>query len=338
MTVPLLARENMGAAVAALQNADDILLVCHVNPDGDTLGSLLGLAYGLDAMGKKTTLVSADGVPVTLQFLPGISRLQTETPRRDFPLAVVLDAGDLSRTGSAKGAVLSARTVIDIDHHVTAGAFGDIRILDAHAAATAEIVYDVLLSLDIPLTKTIAECLLCGLLTDTGSFRFMNVTPRTMALAGAMIALGASPNTIAECVFENKSWGGQKLLGRALDNMKKSDDGRIVWTHVSQNDFAEFGATDEDTEGVVSAIRTVRGADAAAFLRETPEGTFRVSLRARDPLDVSVVAAKFGGGGHRLASGCSLPGPIARAEAELIDAVQAQINQTPLLASSAVCS
>ena len=335
--VPLMPREGMNEAVAALQKADDILLVCHVNPDGDTLGSLLALAFGLEALGKKTTLISADGVPITLQFLPGINRVQTKTNRRDFSLAIVLDAGDLSRTGSAKEAVLSAQTVLDIDHHVTAGAFGDIRILDAHAAATAEIVYDVLLALPVPLTKTIAECLLCGLLTDTGSFRFMNVTPRTMALAGAMIALGASPNTIAECVFENKAWGGQKLLGRALDNMKKSGDGRIVWTYVTQADFAEFNAGDEDTEGVVSAIRTVRGCDAAVFLREMPNGLLRVSLRARDPLDVSVVAAQFGGGGHRLASGCTLSGPIEKAENELIAAVQAQIDKTPLLTASTVC-
>lgn len=329
--VPLLARDNMDAAVAALHDADDILLVCHVNPDGDTLGSLLGLAFGLEALGKSTTLLSADGVPVTLGFLPGAERIQTTTERRDFGLAVVLDAGDLARTGTSREAVLATQTVLDIDHHVTSGAFGQIQLLDAHAAATAEIVYDVLLALGVPLTKPIAECLLCGLLTDTGSFRFMNVTPRTMALAGDMIALGASPDTIAESVFENKSWGGQKLLGRALQNMKKTDDGRIVWTHVSQADFAEFGATDADTEGVVSAIRTVRGTDAALFLREMPNGKLRVSLRARDPLDVSLVAARFGGGGHRLASGCTLSGPVEQAEAELVAAVQEQLAKTPFL-------
>lgn len=332
---PLLPRDGMDEATAALRSANDILLVCHINPDGDTLGSMLALALGLSAMGKKTTLVSSDGVPPTLSFLPGVDQIQTQTERRDFPLAVVLDAGDLARTGAARDAVLAAQTIIDIDHHVTAGAFGQIRLLDAKAAATAEIVYDVLLDLGVPLTQPIAECLLCGLLTDTGSFRFNNVTPRTMALGGDMIALGASPNTIAEWAFENKSWGGQKLLGRALDNMKRTPDGKIVWTHVTQADFAEFGATDEDSEGVVSAIRMVRGTDAALFLREMPTGKLRVSLRARDPLDVSVVAARFGGGGHRLASGCTLVGPIEKAEAELVAAVQEQIAKTPFAADAA---
>ena len=205
------------------------------------------------------------------------------------------------------------------------GYLADIRLLDAKASATAEIVYDILLALGVTLTQDMATCLMCGLLTDTGSFRYNNVTPRTMELGGQMIALGASPNEIAEQVFENKPWGAQKLLGRALDTMQKTSDGAIVWTHVTQNDFADFGATDADTEGVVNAIRMVEGTWAALFLRETPGNRFRVSLRARDGLDVSQVAARFGGGGHRLASGCSLDGPIETAESQLVQAVQEQM-------------
>ena len=315
-------REQMPQAVAAIRDARDILLACHINPDGDTLGSMIALALGLEHGGKTTTLLSADGVPAIYTFLPETERVVRTTARRDFDLAIVLDAGDLSRVGASREIVESTPRLMDIDHHITAGQFGDIRLLDAGAAATGEIVYDLLLALGAPITLPIAECLLCALLTDTGSFRFMNVTPRTMEIAAEMLRVGASPNTIAEQVFENKAFAAQKLLGRALESLQRTPDGRIVWAHVTQADFQEFHATDEATEGVVNAVRAVRGADIALFLREMPSGRFRVSLRSREPFDVAKVAQVFGGGGHRLASGCTLDGPLAEAEARLVAEVQ----------------
>jgi phosphoesterase RecJ-like protein len=149
----------------------------------------------------------------------------------------------------------------------------------------------------------------------------MNVTQRTMTIAGYLIGLGASPNKIAENVFENKSYASQKLLGRALDSLGISPDGRVAWAHVSAGDLAEFSASVEDTEGIVNAIRSVRGIEVAMFLRETPTGQIRASLRARPPMDVSVIATRFGGGGHHLASGCTLDGPMEAAEALLVSAV-----------------
>jgi len=317
--IPPVAREQMDEAVQAIWDAQNVALACHINPDGDCLGSLLALASGLAELGKTVTCLSRDGVPASLAFLPGTDQLQTETDRRDFDLVVVLDAGDLSRIGdNARAVAESAPVLLDIDHHVTGGVFGHIRLLDSDAAATAEIVYDLLVNLGVSLPFAVAQNLLCALITDTGSFRFMNVTPRTLALAGEMIRLGGTPTVIAESVFENKPWGGQKLLGRALDRMQKSADGLIVWSYVTQADFAEFGASDEATEGVVGALRAVQGSDIALFLREMPTGKLRVSLRSRDPFDVSQVAAQFGGGGHRLASGCTLDGPPETAAALLV--------------------
>lgn len=327
-------REIIDAAVAAIGEARDVLLACHINPDGDTLGSMIALGLGLEEhLGKTVTLLSADGVPAIYDFLPAVDRIAPATERRDFDLAIVLDAGDLTRVGRAREAAESAPLLIDIDHHVTANAFGDIRLLDATAAATGEIVYDLLAALGVPLTRPLAEALLCALLTDTGSFRFLNVTPRTLRIAAEMVAAGASPDRIAEQVFENKPFAAQKLLGRALDSMRRSPDGRIAWTHITQADFAETGGTDQDTEGIVSAVRAVRGTDVALFLREMPSGRLRVSLRSRDPFDVSQVAQRFGGGGHRLASGCTLDGPLAEAEARLVAEVERRL---PAQASESV--
>lgn len=335
--VPVLERPQMAEAVAAIHGAGDIVLASHINPDGDTLGSMIALGLGLQSLGKRVTLLSADGVPANLRFLPGAELVQTQTTRRDFDLAIGLDAGDLARVGISVEALQSAPTLIDIDHHVTAGQFGQVRLLDSTAAATAEIVYDFLLSLGVALDLPIAVNLLCALLTDTGSFRYRNVTPRTMALGGEMIRLGASPDPIAECVFENKPFAGQKLLGRALESLQRTPDGRIVWAHVTRADFTEFAATDEMSEGIIGAIRAVQGNDVALFLREMPSGKLRVSLRSRDPIDVSKVAAEFGGGGHRLASGCTLDGPLVAAEALLVAAVTRHIVDTPSPLSS-VCA
>jgi phosphoesterase RecJ-like protein len=319
----------MDDAVRALRDASDIVLACHVNPDGDTLGCMLALGIALEHLGKRVTLLSADGIPAVLRFLPEAARVQTRTDRRDFELAVVVDAGELARVGASREVIEAAPCVIDIDHHVTPGAFGQIRLLDATAAATGEIIYDLLRALDVDITLPIATCLLTALLTDTGSFRFLNVTPRTMVIAAEMIAVGASPNTIAECVFENKSWAAQKLLGRALESMRQTDDGRVVWAHVSKEDYADLGATDEATEGIVNAVRSVQGADVALLLREMPSGKIRVSLRARPPADVSLIASHFGGGGHRLASGCTLDGPLPEAEARLVAEAQRILADTP---------
>ena len=318
-------REGLDEAVQAIWGATRIVLACHVNPDGDAIGSMLGLGLGLELLGKDVTYLSADGVPESLAFLPGVARIQNHTERRDFELGVGLDAGDVRRLGGNGETILAARLVMDIDHHVTGGQFGQVRLLDAATASTAELVYDLLLALGVDITAQIAQCLLCGVLTDTGGFRFSNTRPRTMAVGGALIAAGASPPVIYESVYENASFGAQKLLGRALDRMARSADGKLVWSWVTQKDFTELGAGDQDTDGITTALRVVRGAEVALFLREMPTGQLRVSLRAKDPWDVAAIAAQFGGGGHRLASGCSLDGPPEAAVAALLNALNTSL-------------
>ncbi|MDX1935264.1 MAG: bifunctional oligoribonuclease/PAP phosphatase NrnA [Capsulimonadales bacterium] len=327
MVAPL-PREQMSQAVAAIADATEIVLACHVNPDGDALGTLIGLGLALEQLGKRVTYLSADGVPPNLSFLPFAERVVASTDRSDFDLAIVVDAGDLSRVGRNIDTISACPVIMDIDHHVTGGVFGQIHLLDEKAAATGEIVFDLLLSLGVEITLPIAQNLLCALLTDTGSFRFRNVTPRTMAIAGELIGVGADPNEIAESVFENKSYAAQKLLGRALESLRRSEDGRIVWAVLTRFDFLEFDAGDDATDGIINAIRAVQGTWIAVLFREMPSGKIRVSLRAREPYDVSEIARRFGGGGHRLAAGCSLEGPLTAAVPNLVAVVQESLMQS----------
>ncbi len=307
-------------AALAICAAERVVLAGHVNPDGDTLGCILALAHALRALGKETTVLSADGVPDIYAWLPGAEWVERMTEPRDFDLGIVCDAGALNRIGTSLMPIFAAVPhLIDIDHHVADGPFGDIQILDATAAATAELVWQVIRALaratrrDLA-TREVAECLMTGIITDTGSFRFLNVTPRTFLLAAHLQRLGALPAEIAEQVFENRTFASLKLLGRALDSLQTTPDGRVAWARVTAQDFHELGAVDAETEGIVNNVRAVRDAQIGILFREIPGRKVRVSLRARDGADVNKIANAFGGGGHKLAAGCSLEPPLAEAE------------------------
>jgi phosphoesterase RecJ-like protein len=308
------------------------VLAGHVNPDGDTLGCVLALAHVLKGLGKEVTPLSADGVPEIYRWLPGVEWVQTGTDRRDFDLAVVCDAGALERVGSSLRPIMEAAPcLIDIDHHVADGPFGQIRILDATAAATAELIWKLIRTLQTATgrslaTRAVAECLMTGLITDTGSFRFMNVTPHTFELAARLERLGALPAPIAELVFENRSYASVKLLGRALDSIRLTPDGRVAWAHVTAQDFADLHAIDAETEGIVNHVRAISGVQVGILFREAPGTKVRVSLRARDGADVNRIANAFGGGGHKLAAGCSVEPPLANVEQLVVAETVRQLN------------
>lgn len=325
---------NVKQAVQALIGADRVVVASHINPDGDTLGCVLAVTHALLALGKQVTAISTDGVPDTLAWMPGADLIQTTTVGTDYDLAVVCDAGALSRVGQGPlAAIEAAHRVIDIDHHIADGPFGDIQILDATAAATAELVFDLLTALSAEagrdlVSTDVAVCLMTGLITDTGSFRFLNVTPRTFLLAAELQRRGAHPADIAELVFENRSLASLKLLGRALEALQTTQDGTVAWTHVTSADMEAVGASDADTEGIVGHVRSVSGAMIGVLFREIPGKKIRISLRAREGADVNRIAHVFGGGGHRLAAGCSVDPPLEQAES-LVIAECVRQNQKP---------
>ncbi len=318
---------TLSRAAEAIHRAQTIVMACHVSPDGDALGSMLGLALALIPLGKDLTLLSQDGVPAIYQFLPQVHLVQSSSECPRFDLAVVLDSGDFARIGDRVMPILSrAETLVDIDHHAIAGAFGDIQVLNTQSASTSEIVYALLQTMALPLTAQIAACLFTGVTTDTGSFRYQNVSSQTLRIAADLVEAGARPADISEQVFENKTFAATRILGHALSSLSATDDRRIVWAHITAHDFLALQATDEDTEGIVSPVRGVRGADVGILFREmvTADGTpsIRISLRSRPGINVALVAQQFGGGGHALAAGCTVALPLAEAECVVVDAVR----------------
>jgi phosphoesterase RecJ-like protein len=316
-------RRQLEQVARLLREAKSVVLASHLNPDGDTLGCALALQWVLEGMGKQVIALSSDGVPEIYRFLPGSEKILTTTERRGFDVAVVCDTGSPERIGKAKGAVFSARVVVDIDHHVTEGAFGDIRIQQPKAAATAEIVYRLLKVMDVPITPAVATCLLTGIITDTGLYRYLNVSPATFRLSAVLMEAGASPAQIAEEVFERRSFASARLLGRALEHIRQEEGGQLVWSYLSYADFTELGATDEETEGIITQLRAVRDSVVLALLREVKPGRVRVSVRSRDErLDMAKFAERFGGGGHRLAAGFWVDGGIEQAKTDVIGALR----------------
>jgi len=319
---------DFDAAIAAFEQAETIALACHVNPDGDALGSLLALGIALREKykDKQITLLSHDGVPEVYEFLPLSGEILSDSPLLGYDLAIALDSGEASRTGERIFPIFAASSIrMDIDHHIGEGAFGDVRLLDTKAAATAEIVYDLILQLGTPITTEIATCLLTGVITDTGSFRFMNVTPRTLRTAASLIEAGASPSLIAERVFDNRTYAATKLMGLALSTVRQEAGGKIIYAAVRYADLVETAATDQDTEGFISYIRSIRGSEVALLFRETEVGNIRISLRSSERVNVSEIAQQFGGGGHRMASGCTFHGSLEDAEAALLKVVRATV-------------
>jgi phosphoesterase RecJ-like protein len=314
-------------AAEQIRTANRVLIACHVRPDADALGSLLGLAVGLEQLGKTVDAVSPDGVPALYRFLPGWERLITSAPSgRHWDLGIGLDADGSDRLGAAEAAVLAQPIVIDLDHHTGPDPFGQVQVVDRTAAATGELVYELLRELGAPITPDIAVCLLAALLTDTGSFRFANSSPRAFQVAAELVEAGARPGPIFDAIYGRRSFGASRLLGILLSGLQRSDDGLIVWGCLHHEDFGRAGVDTSDTEGYVDQVRMVEGSEVAIFFREDPPGEIRVSLRSHGGANVARVAEQFDGGGHVPAAGCTVKAPMAEAVRLVLDAVRKELR------------
>jgi len=292
-------------AVAALRDAREVAIACHVNPDGDALGSLFAAHLGLSRLGKET-FPTWGTAPLTLplgyQFLPGSDALVQphELPMTDAFLA--LDCGAADRLGSVEPNMRKAETVINIDHHPGNDLFGTHNLVATGVSSTAELVTRLLQDLGVEIDRDIATNLYTGLVTDTGRFQYSNSSPDTLRLAADLRAIGVDATAIAQEVFESSPFGYLKLVGRVLDRAVLFEDVRFVYSWLTQRDLADTGVGIEETDKLIDAVRSTRAADVAALFKEQEDGTYRVSLRSKGP-SVGALARRRGGGGHELAAG-----------------------------------
>jgi len=310
---------------SALNQSPNLLLFCHVDPDGDALGSLLGLGLALKDHGWQVQLISPDGVPANYQFLPGTEYVTTSFTTEGQATAIILDCGDLDRLGTITDKVSSLHSIINIDHHSTNTKFGAINWVEPKASATAEMIFFLLKKLAIPLTVKTATCLYTGIHTDTGGFRYENTTARVHQVAEQLLKIGVKPWKIADEIYDRKSVAQLQLLQKALQRLSVSTDGQIAWISLPY-DIVQY-YTDEDLSGIINYPRMVASAEVAVLLTESVDGHVRVGLRSRQSVNVGLLAMRLGGGGHPRAAGCILSGTLAHAEKEVLEAVQQALQE-----------
>ncbi|HID61301.1 MAG TPA: bifunctional oligoribonuclease/PAP phosphatase NrnA [Anaerolineae bacterium] len=299
-----------------IRQARNILVICHVMPDGDAIGSLLGLGWALHKLGKEHTLACADPVPDSFAYLPG-SETIVAYPAGNHDLVISLDCSDLKRLGAAYDQNSLRRVpIINIDHHVTNIGFGSVNWVDPGSAATAQMVLTLIERLEVPLDPTMATCLLNGIVTDTRGFRTPNTTPAVMEAATRLMMAGASLPEITEQVFNRRPLAVVRLWGRALSAVQL--DGRIIWTEISQAMKHECGLSNDSDDGLVSFLASACEADVGIVFTEKDDGTIDVSMRSMPGIDISSVAMRLGGGGHPQAAGCNLNSSLAEARERVL--------------------
>jgi bifunctional oligoribonuclease and PAP phosphatase NrnA len=300
------------------------LMLGHVHPDADVLGTLLALGLALEARGWTAAYGGPHPPPESLAFLPGIERYQVlSRVEGRFDVAVLTDCPNPARTeGLIEAARRSARVIVNVDHHPDNRRYGDVNWVDPTAAATGEMVHGLLVAMDLPINPAIATNLFTAIHTDTGSFRYSNVTPETFRIAGELVAAGADPAAVSAALYERRPAEGLRWLGETLARVQVSQDGRVAWLPLPAGTVPESFIEAEDLVNYPRSIASVR---VACLLRARGDGV-KVSLRGKGDVDVNRIAARFGGGGHRNAAGCTLQGPLESATREVLAAVRAALD------------
>lgn len=317
--------EAMTQAVKALSDAGSIAISCHVGPDGDALGSMSALALAARDAGKAvvTSFGSPFVVPGNLTFLPTVNLV----PPADFPeqpeVMVVMDAGSQDRLAELGHHAGNAGTLIVIDHHVTNTGFGDIGVIDSEAAATGELVAELIGLLDWPVTPEIATCLHTALVTDTGRFQYKSTRPSTLELAARLVAAGADTDYIGQQVYEQAPFGYLQAAGAAMSRARLDEEASVVSTVITADDLSAAGIDWGDIDNLINTIRLPVEADVAILAKAHDDGRVKISLRSRGATDVGAIATGLGGGGHRLAAGATLDMGAEEAIAKVVEMVRA---------------
>lgn len=303
------------------------LMLGHVHPDADVLGTLLALGLALEAGGWTVAYGGPHPPPEVLSFLPGVERYR-RLARIEAPLDVAVST-DCPNPDRTEGLLAAARgagaTIVNVDHHPDNRRYGDANWVEPAAAATGEMVYALLAALGAAMTPAIATNLFTAIHTDTGSFRYSNVTPDTFRIAAELVAAGAQPYQVSSALYERRPTEALRWLGQTLGRVEVSRDGRIAWLVLPAGMVPESFVEAED---LVNYPRSVASVRVACLLRER-DGQVKVSLRGKGDVDVRRIAAKFGGGGHPNAAGCTMPGPLETATRELLAAVSAALAGRP---------
>ena len=308
-------------AIAARQR---FVISSHARPDGDSIGSQLAMAFALRELGKEVTLINADLAPPPLLTFPGVPDIVIATEAiGDFDAAIIMECGDLARTG-VKG--LDRFFVINIDHHPGNVGYGSVNWFDPTAAACGEMVYELVRLLGVPMSLPIATHIYLAILTDTGSFHYSSISPRTFDISKKCLEAGVDPVLVARNVYDSNNMGRLKLFGSVLSAMQIDQTGRIAIVYLDHEMARAAGGTYEDTEGLINLPLTVKEIQAVVFFKQAEKDVYRVSMRSKGEIDIGAVAKEFGGGGHKNAAGCTVKGAIDALQKTFVEKIVRAID------------
>ncbi len=326
MATPTTTAPELGQIVDAIRSRQTFVLSSHARPDGDAIGSQLAMAYALRAIGKDVRLVNRDPAPPPLMVFPGVADIEIAPQvTGGFDASIIMECGDLARTGVSG---LDRGFVINIDHHPGNTGYGALNWFDASAAACGEMVFDLVEALGVPLSPEIAVHLYVAILTDTGSFHFSSISPRTFDLCRRLLEAGVDPVRVARSVFDSSTMARLKLFGALLSGMQVDPTGRIAVLYLDHEMAREAGGTYEDTDGLINEPLTVKEIQAVVFFKHVQGDEYRVSMRSKGAIDINAVAKTYGGGGHKNAAGCTAIGPIETLRRTFVDRVAATTGWT----------
>ncbi|SHK65032.1 phosphoesterase RecJ domain-containing protein [Desulforamulus aeronauticus DSM 10349] len=300
-------------------------IICgHVMPDGDSLGSVLALGLGLHLLGKQVTMASSDPLPELYSFLPGINEMIVgEVSPEAFDLLIVVDCSVPDRLGSALLPLYeSGLTTVVLDHHVNDQPFGDFNYVRSSAAATGEIIMDLLEALGIPLNTDLAINLYTAIVTDTGSFRYENTTSETHRRVARLLEYDIPVARLSNLIFSEQPISQIRLLEAVLSTLEVSENGQLATISLSRQTQESVGANDQQIEGMINYARNIQNVEVAMFFRELDEQRIKISFRSKYYIDVNLFAKKFGGGGHVRASGCTVEGTLSEVKDRVVKEAQ----------------
>ncbi len=316
----------LSQVVELIENKSKFAITTHIKPDGDGVGSSLGLCWLLRSLGKTAEVIVHGEVPPAYRSLPGADEIRdVKEIDGKYDAVFVIECSDVSRPGIAG---LHDQFTVNIDHHATSEHFGTINWIDSTASAVGEMIYNLCKAIGGRITKEIAECVYMALVTDTGSFHFPNTSDRTLKVASELIKAGARPAQIGEAVYNNYPWSRIELMRQVLGTVKRDDSGRIAMLRQTIEMKEVSGAIDGDNNGFVNIPLAAKDVQAAIYMREVGEDQYRVSLRSKGDINVAKVAEGFGGGGHKNAAGLRIQGNWDEAEAKIVGAMQYAIDHS----------
>lgn len=321
----------LSQVVELIENKQKFGITTHIKPDGDGVGSSLGLLWLLRSLGKSAEVIVRGEIPLAYRSLPGADEIRNiERLDGEYDAVFVIECSDLRRPGISG---LDAQFTVNIDHHATSEHFGTVNWIDSTASAVGEMIYNLVKAIGGRVTKEIAECVYMALVTDTGSFHFSNTTDRTLKVASELIKAGAKPAAISEAVYNNYPWSRIELMRQVLATVRRDESGKVASMRQTLTMREESGAVDGDNNGFVNIPLAARDILACVYMREIGENVYRVSLRSKGDINVAKVAERWGGGGHRNAAGLRIEGEWDDKERELVEAVRDAVQQAEAIAA-----